>query len=58
MAVKLSLDEIALVSELPMARRRAEEELICNCLLFSPSPEHPWLSSVRDAVPGQVMLLL
>lgn len=50
MAVKPSLDEIALVSELLMARRRAVEELLCNC----PLPEHPWLPSVRDAVPGQV----
>lgn len=46
MAVKPSLDEIALVSELLMAKRRAEEELLCNGLLFCPSPEHPCLPSV------------
>lgn len=58
LAVKPSLDEIPLVSELLMARRRAGEELVCNCLFFCPSPEHPCLPSVRDVVPGQVMLLL
>lgn len=46
MAVKPSLDEIALVSELQMARRRAEEELLCNGLLFCLSPEHPCSPSV------------